>query len=170
MRMKTMFLLAVLAPCGCDRTEVLPTESPTLAPYEGLVAIAMHTDRPVLTVHYVSPDNELQFNLTSVDAGTSMQVHRVPAGEYCVRYVTWPVTTFHADHLDAGPILCMTVQPGVLNYPGHLQFADGESNLARSLFHARYVPVPEDFGRRIHEDYPELVPMLARCGAACNAP
>lgn len=40
-----------------------------MGPQEGLVAIAVISDRPVLAVHYVSPDNEFQFNLNSVAAG-----------------------------------------------------------------------------------------------------
>ncbi|MCR9162907.1 MAG: hypothetical protein ACE37F_14405 [Nannocystaceae bacterium] len=160
--MKTLHSLAIIAllVAGCDHTSVQPTESPELASYEGLLAIVMDTDRPVLAVHYVSDDQELQFNLDSAEAGTSIQVHRVLAGSYCVRTVTWPTTTFHADHLDAGNILCIDVEPGVLNYPGHMVFVDGEPSWSRSRFFARYVPRIQEYEALVREEYPGLAPWL----------
>ena len=152
-RIQHVTLLALLV-TGCDHTSVQPTESPELASHEGLLAIVMDTDRPVLAVHYVSPDNELQFNLSSVEAGTSIQVHRVPAGSYCVRTVTWPTTTFNADHLDAGSILCIDVEAGVLNYPGHMKFVDGEPTWSQARFFARYVPRQQEYEALVRAEYP----------------
>lgn len=152
--------LALLLLVGCGHTEVRPSDAPTMGPNEGLVAFVVNTDRAVVAVHYVSEDSKNQFNLVSADPGTSMQVHRVPADRYCIRAVTWPVGSFRSDGRGRGPILCMDVKPGVLNYPGHLHMADGENTLARSKFRARYVPEDEDFQGRLREEYPELVPLL----------
>ncbi len=152
--------LALLLLVNCGRTELRPSDAPTMEPHEGLVAFVVNTDRSVLAVHYVSSDNDNQFNLLSADPGTSIQVHRVPADRYCVRAVTWPVGTFRADYRGKGPILCMEVKPGVLNYPGHLHIADGKDTLARSGFRARYVPATDDFERRLNEAYPQLVPLF----------
>ncbi|MEM7151430.1 MAG: hypothetical protein AAF799_01250 [Myxococcota bacterium] len=128
--------------------------------HEGLVAFVVDTDRPVVAVHYVSPDNDNQFSLLSAEQGTSIQVHRVPADRYCIRAVKWPVGNFNADYRGKGPILCMEVKPGVLNYPGHLQLADGKNTLSRSGFKGRYLPAVEDFEERLRGEYPELVPLL----------
>lgn len=162
--MQRTFEIAVVAllVTGCDRTEVQSTEAPALESSEGLLAVVVDTERPVLAVHYVSPDNEAQFNLSSVEAGTSIQVHRVPAGAYCVRNVRWPAASFHADFRDGGRILCIDVEPGVLNYPGHMKFADGKPNWARSRFSARFVPRQDEYEALLREEYPELVSWLER--------
>jgi|GEM_PF-2458415 len=156
-----LVVVALLA-SGCASTEVSSSETPQLSADEGLLAIVMVTDRPVLAVHYVSPDNEAQFNLSSAETGTSIQVHRVPAGSYCVHTVTWPTTGFNADYLDSGRILCIDIEPGVLNYPGHMVFADGEPSWSRSRFFARYVPRRLEFETMVRTDYPELIPWLGR--------
>ncbi len=158
MKYRCLPLALLLASCG--HTELRPSDAPTMEPDEGLVVFVVNTDRPVVAMHYVSQDNDNQFNLLSADTGTSIQVHRVPADRYCVRSVTWPVGVFRADYRGAGPILCMDVKPGVLNYPGHLHIADGKNTLARSGFRARYVPVADDLEVRLREGYPELVPLL----------
>ncbi len=152
--------IALLLLANCGNTELRPSDAPMMESHEGLVAFVVNTDRRVMAVHYVSQDNKHQFNLLSTDPGTSIQIHRVPAGHYCVRSVTWPVGLFRADYRGAGPILCMDVQPGVLNYPGHLHLADGKNTLARSGFRARYVPAADDLEGRLREGYPELLPLL----------
>ncbi len=156
LRLATVALLL----SGCDRTEVQSTESPELAAGEGLLAIVVETDRPVLALHYVSPDNDQQFNLSSAPVGTSVQVHRVPAGTYCVRTVTWPTASFNADFLDGGRILCVDVQPDVLNYPGHMVFAPGDSDWSGSQFFAKFMPRIPEYEALIGSEYPQLVPWL----------
>lgn len=152
--------LVVLLACACDRTAVQPSETPELASDEGLLVIVMNTERPVLAVHYVSAESGAQFNLTSVEAGTSIQVHRVPAGSYCVRTITWQAASFTADNLDAGEILCLDVEPGTLNYPGHMQFAARQANWSRSRFGARYVQRTDAYEDLLRAEYPELVSWL----------
>ncbi len=152
--------LVVLLACGCNRTTVQPSETPQLASDEGLLAIVMDTHRPVLAVHYVSPDDDKQFNLDSVETGTSIQVHRVPAGAYCVRRITWQAAGFNADRHDRGAILCVDVKPGVLNYPGHMQFGAGEMTWGKSGFRARYDQRTDAYEDLVRAEYPELVPWL----------
>lgn len=153
--------LVVLLACACNRTTVQPSETPQLAADEGLLAIVMDTDRPVLAVHFVSRDADKQFNLDSAETGTSIQVHRVPAGSYCVRRITWHVARgFNGDRHDRGGILCVDVKPGVLNYPGHMQFGAGEVTWGRSRFRARYDQRTDAYEDLVRAEYPGLVPLL----------
>lgn len=152
--------LVVLLACACDRTSVHPSETPELASDEALLVIVMNTERPVLGVHYVSAESGTQFNLTSVEAGTSIQVHRVPAGSYCVRTITWQAASFSADHFGGGEILCIEVEPGALNYPGHMQFAKRKPNWSRSRFGARYIQRTDAYEDLLRAEYPELVSWL----------
>lgn len=71
-----------------------------------------------------------------------------------------PRMQFNADRHDRGAILCVDVKPGVLNYPGHMQFGAGEMTWGRSGFRARFVERSDAYEDLVRAEYPDLVPWL----------
>ncbi|MFZ5638677.1 MAG: alpha/beta hydrolase family protein [Pseudomonadota bacterium] len=114
-----VLLLAAALPAQAIIREVDPGKLPKLDADEGLLVLAVDSNKPLRMVRISRDGVNLDVRtMRGVEKGQSARLYVVPAGRY-----RWTSVGYLGDYkISKDPEFAFEVKPGVLNYPGHLVF------------------------------------------------
>lgn len=159
-----MILLGLL---GCAGQTVAQGTTPKLVPNEGLVAVIVDTNVPLVSLVFTHEDGARGFTVDNCERGVSAHLVRAPAGRYAL--TDFRTVTGALDAASDDARLCLQVEAGKTNYPGHFLFRDPDKGQGlRSQVEWGWRPNEGDLSARMKAGWPGLAAQYPVQLSACR--
>ena len=153
-----LVLLAVVG-TGCVSARSLRKDERVRASSdEGYVVVAVNVPEPVAVSINLCRDGNVQacFPVQTMTSADGLRVYGVPAARYCLQQILLQNGASSIDMmLDTKRIKCFVVEPGALNYPGHLEITLKPTQFS-TTFVGHGLVSHRDVDRYLARDFPHL--------------
>ena len=139
--------------------------TPDLDEQTGIVVLVVDTDTPLSDISFNRVNQYEGFRLSFVDRGRSVHLFEVPAERYRLADFETGKEEFTPE---AGGELCVLVEPGQLNYPGHFVFRSAQRKDGfRTYANWEWRQDFEDMKRRVTIEWTDLLASYPVKPTAC---
>ena len=146
--------LTAICVAACSQT-IRPGSTPDLDSDTGVVVLVIDTDTPLEDIAFNRVNAYEGFELSSADRGRSVHLFEVPAERYRLADFKTGLEEFTPE---AGGELCVLVEPGQLNYPGHFVFRSAQKKDGiRTYANWQWRQDVEDMKRRVTIEWTDLL-------------
>ena len=156
--------LAATLLASCSQV-ISPGGRPSLDEETGIAVLVVDTDTPLSNIVFNKADEFDGFTLRFADAGRSVHLFKLPADRYRLSDFDIPDEEFNPE---GGAQLCIQVEPGQMNYPGHFVFRKGtQRNGFRSYTNWQWKQDEADMKRRVTIEWTDLLADYPVKSTAC---
>ena len=156
--------MTATAVAACSHT-VSPGGQPSLDDETGIVVLVIDTDTPLKNINFNRVNEFEGFSVGFADRGRSVHLFKVPAERYRLADFDSGTEEFTPE---AGGELCVQVEPGQMNYPGHFVFRSPQKkNGLRTYANWQWRQDFEDMKRRVTIEWTDLLAAYPVESTAC---
>ncbi len=161
-----IIITCLIAGCG-GSTLVAKGTLPKPAPDDGIIALFVESSARINRAEFVGEDGS--FSVMSIAQGSTLQLHTVPSGDYCLSMVEWGMGGAGAVlNLEEGTY-CFTVANQETTYPGHLVVQVREGRGITSPVDLGVDHRPEEARAELESQYPGLLTSFSMKGSPQGA-
>ena len=125
---------------------------------EAYVVLAVSVPEPVTLSINLCKDGNVQacFPVQSMASAEGIRIYAVPAARYCLQQILLEDGASSLDMmLGHDSMKCFVVEPGALNYPGHLEVDLTPTQFSTTRVRHRFVHL-RDVDRQLRRDFPHV--------------